>query len=350
MEKVASTKFEKIDTGISASHLTFTGGEDSMYQYVDIDMPYIIIYESMYPLIDRTIYQEYSEHNRIFLTNSYYDIVSKDRKLHSHNLYEFTFVLSGELDMQIENETLTYEPGDCCLCNKNIHHLELIDKTCEFVLFLLKEEFLFDICANNFFYDADGTAHALDTIFDVFVDENRKNPLYDAKIYSDFRLGKTQNSDAIIEIINQMIDEITLNKSGKSHMMKALFCELFELMLDPALYDVRVHRAKLSNDEQIVYSIANAYRKKNGIFSRDEIEKLVGYNGDYVERVFKRSTGKTLKEYGRDFMLQKAASLLSDTDMKIGEICETLGYTNRHYFNQIFADKYGLTPSAYRKG
>lgn len=225
----------------------------------------------------------------------------------------------------------------------------MLNKNSEFVLFLLKEEFLFDICSANFFYDEKGVPHSLDTIFDVFIDENRKNPLYDAKIYSDFISTNEKNIDSIITITNQMINEITLRKSGKSHMMKALFCELFEIMLDSSKYDMNIHRAKLSNDEQIVYKIANAYRTSNEILSRKEIEKLTGYNGDYIERIFKRSTGKTLNEYGKIFILQKAATLLSDTNMKIGEICEMLGYTNRHYFNQIFVKKYGASPSEYRK-
>ena len=32
--------------------------------------------------------------------------------------------------MKIEDELVVYRQGDCCLCNKNIHHLEIIGKEC----------------------------------------------------------------------------------------------------------------------------------------------------------------------------------------------------------------------------
>ena len=125
-------------------------------------------------------------------------------------------------------------------------------------------------------------------------------------------------------------------------MMKALFCRFIEMLENSNSYQTEVHWAKLSNDEQIVYKIANAYQDKLGLFLRVEIEALTGYNSDYVERIMKRSTGKT-------FLLKRAAKMLTDIDKKVGDICEMLGYSNRNYFNKLFFKEYGLTPFAYRK-
>ena len=47
--------------------------------------------------------------------------------------------------------------------------------------------------------------------------------------------------------------------------------------------------------------------------------------------------------------MQKAAQLLKDSDRSVGSICEELGYSNRTYFNRIFMQHYGLTPSEYRQ-
>jgi len=41
--------------------------------------------------------------------------------------------------------------------------------------------------------------------------------------------------------------------------------------------------------------------------------------------------------------------MLKNTDMKIEEICEALGYTNRSFFNRLFIERYGMTPTKYRK-
>jgi AraC-like DNA-binding protein len=41
--------------------------------------------------------------------------------------------------------------------------------------------------------------------------------------------------------------------------------------------------------------------------------------------------------------------MLKETDMKIAEILEHFGYSNRTYFNKIFREKYNVSPREYRK-
>lgn len=336
---------------LSYTHLILHDEGDSIYQSFDIDMPYLVLYEAVNIDADTSIYQEFSENNKVLTGTPYKEFITraKSKKLHFHNFYELTFVLSGELTMKIEDEYIVYHQGDCCLCNKNIHHLELMEQNTEIVLFLMKEEYLHDVFSTNYYYDRMGNPHPIRTVFDSFFSENEKNPMYDAKVYADYRCLNPESSEPILAVVNQMITEISEIRSGKCHMMKALLCRFFEMIENSFLYRGEIHRARLSNEEQIIYQITEAYRKKDGIFSRSEIEKITGYNGDYVERIVKRHTGKTLLAYGREFLIQKAATLLKNTDFSIDKICTQLGYSNRYYFNKIFTGKYGMTPSEFRK-
>lgn len=76
--------------------------------------------------------------------------------------------------MRIEDEYITYRPGECCLCNKNIHHVEVMDHNTEIVLFLLKEEYLRDLISANYYYDGDGNPHAIGSVFQRFFVKTRK--------------------------------------------------------------------------------------------------------------------------------------------------------------------------------
>jgi len=331
------------------SHLSFSDDSDAIYTLIDIDMPYVILYEKISMKSNTTVYQEYSEFQKILVQNPYSDFMNFSHKLHVHNFYELTYVLSGELTLTIENEDVIYKAGDCCLCNKNIHHMEQPNSEVEFILFLIKEEYLTELLRSNYFYDNNHHPVQIDSIFDVFFAENKKNPIYDAKIYNDYRLMSGMDSGFLIEIINDMITELSGDKSGKSYMMKALFCRLFELLQNNEMYREEIHWAQLSNIENIVFQIAKAYKNKEGIFTRQEIETITGYQSDYVERVFKKITGMTLLGFGKEIVVTKAADMLVDTELSITEICERLGYSNRNYFNKIFSTKYGMTPSEYRK-
>ena len=146
-----------------------------------------------------------------------------------------------------------------------------------------------------------------------------------------------------------MIEEFMSDHLGKSFMLRALICRFLELMETSPSFSSQIHTAKLSREEELVHSIAQAYRKRKSIMSRSEVEKLTGYCSDHVERIIKRHTGMTLLEYGRLFLMQKAENMLTETDKSISDICEELGYSNRTYFNRIFRERYGLTPSDFRK-
>ena len=81
----------------------------------------------------------------------------------------------------------------------------------------------------------------------------------------------------------------------------------------------------------------------------EELEEMVHYTGDYLNRIVRRKSGMSLVELGRSISLEEAAVLLRDTDDTVAEIMQILGYSNRTYFYRIFRQKYGLTPKEYRE-
>lgn len=336
-------------TDIHDSHLVFHNLDKAEYQFFDIRVPFLLMYEAIDLRTDTSVYMEFSRDRQICLRNSLEDYRRINRQLHSHDFYEITYVLSGRLTMLIEGDTLCYEAGECCVCNKNIHHVEVMDEDTELVLLALKEDFVKSLLSESLPADRSSSEAGGHSVFDRFFAENRQNPLYDAKVYADFRSPDRAARDASMQLINQMTEELTASHLGKSYMVRALLCRFLELLELSRAYRSQVHSATLTREEQVVYKLAKAYRKRTTILPRSEAEKITGYCADHVERIVKRHTGMTLSEYGRLFLLQKAAQLLKDSDRSVGSICEELGYSNRTYFNRIFLKHYGLTPSEYRQ-
>lgn len=73
-------------------------------------------------------------------------------------------------------------------------------------------------------------------------------------------------------------------------------------------------------------------------------------NPAYLSRYFKEKTGENFVDYCKAVKLEKARQLLRETNMKIYEIANTLGYTNAQHFSTIFREIEGLTPLEYRQG
>ena len=83
-----------------------------------------------------------------------------------------------------------------------------------------------------------------------------------------------------------------------------------------------------------------------------KLEKIApefGYNSAYLGRIFKENTGETFGAYVEKIRMQKACELLKETDLKVYEIAERVGYKNVDYFHIKFRKNVGVSPAEYRK-
>lgn len=55
------------------------------------------------------------------------------------------------------------------------------------------------------------------------------------------------------------------------------------------------------------------------------------------------------QDYVIQLRVNRAKKLLTDTDLKLYEICTEIGYSDMNHFNHIFARVTGVKPSEYRK-
>ena len=85
----------------------------------------------------------------------------------------------------------------------------------------------------------------------------------------------------------------------------------------------------------------------HGKLKKRELEEQMAYNGDYLNRVYKKQKGISISEAGREIMIKDAKQLLMKSNMSIDEIMQELGASSRGYFFSLFHEKTGLTPKEY---
>lgn len=101
-----------------------------------------------------------------------------------------------------------------------------------------------------------------------------------------------------------------------------------------------------SLSDKIVQIIQTEYDQE---ISLDIIADRLHYNPNYLSSVFKKEYGENFVDYLMGFRLQKAKSLLQETNIPIKEIAEKLQYRNSQNFIRFFKKKVGMTPGDYRK-
>ena len=74
-----------------------------------------------------------------------------------------------------------------------------------------------------------------------------------------------------------------------------------------------------------------------------------GYSESYLCRLLKCSAEKSFSTILREFKLNRAQKLLQTTNLKLDDICESIGYSDTTQFIRDFKKQYGITPAKYRK-
>lgn len=74
----------------------------------------------------------------------------------------------------------------------------------------------------------------------------------------------------------------------------------------------------------------------------------VRMNPFLLSKVFKETTGTNFIDYLTQIRLEKAKELLRETDLKMNQVAESVGY-QQSYFNRLFKKSEGVTPGRYRE-
>ena len=80
-----------------------------------------------------------------------------------------------------------------------------------------------------------------------------------------------------------------------------------------------------------------------------ELGKKYFVNSSYLGQAFQKKYNMSFKDYLTSFRISCAEKLLINTDMRIAEIAEEVGYKDSDYFLKKFIEANGCTPSKYRK-
>ncbi len=98
--------------------------------------------------------------------------------------------------------------------------------------------------------------------------------------------------------------------------------------------------------DEAVFYLSNNYDRPIGI---SDAAAHVGLERSYFARLFRARMGQSPSEWLNAYRMNRAAALLADTDLKIGEIARSVGFEDPLYFSRRFCKTLGVSPSAYRR-
>lgn len=116
------------------------------------------------------------------------------------------------------------------------------------------------------------------------------------------------------------------------------------------LQRIPADRKKNSAVQRIVRD-AVSYVKKNytSPIGVNEVAGYLGISSSYFSTLFRKETGEKFISFLIRYKMDKACEMLDQSNLRIYEISEQLGYVDVKYFCRLFRKYIGCTPSEYRE-
>ncbi|MFN5182306.1 MAG: helix-turn-helix domain-containing protein [Bacteroidota bacterium] len=88
--------------------------------------------------------------------------------------------------------------------------------------------------------------------------------------------------------------------------------------------------------------------KEKGLPTVKYLAEQVHLSPSYLSDLLKNETGKNAQEHIHFYLIEEAKNYLLNSDKNINEIAYNLGFEYPQYFNKLFRQKTGKTPTEYR--
>lgn len=137
-----------------------------------------------------------------------------------------------------------------------------------------------------------------------------------------------------------------LRKCYRVENIKIILLEYVEMVM-------KYHDAKKTRQGNKVVKEALDFIQKNLYdpeLSLHSVASAIFSNESYLSRVFKKETGLSLIEYISKNRIEESIRLLNNTNMKVYEIAEKVGFRDSHYFSICFKKQTGRTVKEFKAG
>lgn len=127
--------------------------------------------------------------------------------------------------------------------------------------------------------------------------------------------------------------------------------ENVSISIDTCLAEMENHKKEEHNENRLVRMareiVYDKYNENNlnVSFIADELS----VSAAYLSNLFKVETGINLVKFITQYRMERAKELLVQTNMKIGDVAQKVGYLNVSYFTSIFRNQEGCSPIQYRE-
>lgn len=148
-------------------------------------------------------------------------------------------------------------------------------------------------------------------------------------------------SSYILELLEEIIDEYNFKRQYYMETASSIFKKVI-LIIARSI----ISGENSDNDINKILSFIHSHYRE--YIDNSILAEMAGYHPYHLNRLMKKFTGTTLKQYIIDYRIEAAKRYLGETDYRISKIAELCGYKSFTNFSRDFKNKCGMTPGHFR--
>lgn len=190
----------------------------------------------------------------------------------------------------------------------------------------------------------------------------RKSPLgkkiHDYSFFSYDVHEALHISETEVKLLTGLAEKIDMEyRQNIDQHTQNLIVSNIELLLDYCnrYYDRQFYtRTNLNKDyvtrfEQLLQDYyTSGQLAEKGIPAVAYFGEQLNMSGHYLSDMLKKETGKSLKKYINDFLINNAKTMLLGSTSPVSQIAYSLGFEYPQHFSKLFKQKTGMSPVEYR--
>lgn len=248
-------------------------------------------------------------------------LTEKSIGLHYHNNFELLYLLSGNLEVSIEEQQISMKEEDIVIINTNRNH------------------------------GYRGTGDVLIARFLISYDKLRDLLNKDSILFlCNSTLDKNNAFNTLRDIIGKVLNHV-IRKDSTQLYLNSLYYQILYILTSNFLLtskDIR-YRENTSSDQRVdeVFAYIRMNYRKN--ITLQEVGKQLYLSPTYLSKYIKKKCGMNFGELISSVRMEHAMEDLLYTDAPIMKIAMDNGFASVAAYNKVFKEIHKMTPSEFRK-
>ena len=148
------------------------------------------------------------------------------------------------------------------------------------------------------------------------------------------------------KLFKEAVNEYSLNLQGSKIICNGILCQIIGLLYNDLAFD-NINRKTVNRIEAVLDYLNQNYQRSDLKIS--ELAKKISVSEKHLRRLFFDVYNKNPHEFLRNFRLNKAELLISNTSKQISDIAILCGFADVYSFSHCFKKRFGISPKAYRE-